>query len=552
MLIYSRRLPWLMAGVLIFLFSCRNETPESDRAEVAVESRDGVFDLEALSGLLRSSLPAVDTTDSLYRSIGFREPQQVLRLVYQRCDYQPLWITKGGVATAAADCIEALDSLRFDGIPTRRYGVDTLRLRLAALKPESPAGALLQFDTALTLAWLRAASDLHFGLLRPRRADSLWFHANDSSWNAATILAGEWFENGSAPELHRFRSGIPLYGQLRGRYRELLELSANPGFNDVRLSLEAGSDSLARVMIRGLLSASALTNAHPDSLIRAYQYAYGLTQNNRLDSATLASLRQPVDTLAMKLAANMERLRWLPQQLEARHLFVDIPLMELGVQDAGQETLRMRVVVGKSSRQTPSLGARMTNIVFSPAWSVPPTILKKDVLPGLSSRGAGYLRRKGLRVFDRKGRPVDAGAVTGSNYRNYVYRQPPGARNALGEVKFNLPNGWDIYLHDTPHREDFVKRYRALSSGCIRLHDPKGLAAFILNDLEGKSKYTPGAIDSIISTRKSRWVMLDQAIPVHIVYLTAASDSSGLRLLPDIYRKDGKLLRKLAEIQGAI
>jgi len=538
----------LLAGILSFLPSCRDENPQAERPDVPVLKQDGAFDLSALSEHIRSGMPRVDSTDSVFRRSGFRDPQQVLHLVYQRCNYQPLWLTGSGIADAARQCIDQLDSLRFDGIPAKRYGAERLRQKLAALRPESAADELLSFDTSLTLTWLKAASDLHFGLLKPRRADSLWFHANDSSWNAADILAVNWFANARTPDLSVFRSQIPLYAKLRSRYSDFLQLADDAGFNDARLSMRPGADSQARELIRRLMLPEALRESPADSLFKAYQYAYGLPQTNKLDSLTLRNLLQPADTIALKLAANMERLRWLPQRLEDRHVRVDIPLMELGLQDAGKEALRMRVVVGKPARQTPALGARMTNIVFSPAWSVPPTILKKDVLPGLSSRGAGYLRKKGLRVFDRKGRPVDATAVNGANYKHFVYRQPPGARNALGEVKFNLPNDWDIYLHDTPHREDFRKRYRAASSGCIRLQDPKGLAAFILADLEQKSNYTPGAIDSIIETRKSRWVSLSEPIPVHIVYITASSDSTGLRMLPDIYRKDAKLIRKLQEI----
>lgn len=537
----------LLASVLLFFASCRTERTSSERAAVAVEKQDGGFDLDAFSESLHSCMLPVNTADSLYRRSGFRDPLNALHDVYQRTGYQPLWITASGIADAASEAIDALDSLRFDAIAPRRYRTDTLRNLLARLRSEPAPADLLRFDTTLTLSWLKAASDLHFGLLKPRRADSLWFHENDTSWNAVQVLAVDWFSNGATPDLNRFRSQIPLYASLRTRYSEFLSLSEDPVYNDARLSLAAGGDSLAKAQIRRLLPAEALRDATEDSLIKSFQYAYGLPLNNRLDSLTLSSLRQSPDTLALKLAANMERLRWMPQRLEARHLLVDIPLMELGIQDGGTESMRMRVVVGKPSRQTPSLGARMTNIVFSPSWSVPPTILKKDVLPGLSSRGAGYLARKGLKVYDFKGRPVDATAVNGSNYKRYMYKQAPGVRNALGEVKFNLPNDHDIYLHDTPHREDFVKRYRANSSGCIRVQDPKGLAGYILGDLEGK-QYSPGRIDSIIATRKSRWVKLDAPIPVHIVYITAATDEKGLRILPDIYRRDAKLMRKLAEI----
>jgi murein L,D-transpeptidase YcbB/YkuD len=188
----------------------------------------------------------------------------------------------------------------------------------------------------------------------------------------------------------------------------------------------------------------------------------------------------------------------------------------------------------------------MANVVFSPPWGVPPTILKNDVLPGITKRGGSYLAKKGLKAYDRKGKQVNASAINSKNYRSYTFRQPPGARNALGEVKFNLPNKWDIYLHDTPHREDFPKRYRAKSSGCVRVERPKDFAKFILAELEGKN-FTPEIIDSIIETRHTRFEQLSKKIPVHIIYLTAFEDSNNqhLRLLGDIYHRDAKLIAAL-------
>jgi murein L,D-transpeptidase YcbB/YkuD len=180
----------------------------------------------------------------------------------------------------------------------------------------------------------------------------------------------------------------------------------------------------------------------------------------------------------------------------------------------------------------------MANVVFNPPWGVPPTILKNDIGPGVGRSGSAYLARKGLRAFDSKGRDV-TGSVNGSNYKRFSYRQPPGAHNSLGEVKFNLPNRWDIYLHDTPHRENFTNRLRALSSGCVRVQNPKVLAEAILED----RNFTPEKIDSIIETRRTRFEQLKRNLPVYIVYVTVATDSTGnlLRYLNDVYGRDEKL-----------
>jgi murein L,D-transpeptidase YcbB/YkuD len=175
--------------------------------------------------------------------------------------------------------------------------------------------------------------------------------------------------------------------------------------------------------------------------------------------------------------------------------------------------------------------------------------MKKDVLPGIAKGGSRYLAKKGLRVYTRKGKQVNASSINAGNYRKFMIKQPPGEDNALGDVKFNFPNPWDIYLHDTPHRDDFPKPYRAKSSGCIRVEKPREFAEFILRDIDGKQRFDQYTIDSIIQTRKTRWEILKTKIPVHIVYLTAMEDSTGnhVRLVQDIYSRDAKLLAMLRE-----
>ena len=243
----------------------------------------------------------------------------------------------------------------------------------------------------------------------------------------------------------------------------------------------------------------------------------------------------------------MERIRWMQRQFGDIYLIVDVPQMELFLRKDGANVQHMRVVVGKPERQTPSLFATMANIVINPSWGVPPTILKKDVLPGLRKSGRKYMRKKGLKVYDNDGNVVDPSFINENNYKRYTYKQAPGDDNSLGYVKFNLPNPWDIYLHDTPHRDDFGKRDRFLSSGCIRLQYPKEMAIYILSDMEKKKNYTPGRLDSIIATHKTKWEILKTKIPVHIAYLTAYADTTGkhVQFMRDIYFRDDKLISLL-------
>lgn len=266
-----------------------------------------------------------------------------------------------------------------------------------------------------------------------------------------------------------------------------------------------------------------------------------LVQHNR----ELENL-QGVNTDSMRnvINANLERLRWLPQAPEEDYVLVVVPMMELFLVDDGNVKMNMKTVVGRKDRETPALNADMKDVVFNPSWGVPPGIMRKDVVPGILDKGEAYLNKKGLTVYDREGNEVPASKVTKKNYKNYIVRQAPSERNALGQVKFNLPNPWAIYLHDTPSRSDFEKEDRYKSSGCVRLEKPKELAYYILTEMNDKD-YTKSEIDEIVSHNNTEYVDLKHKLPVHILYLTAYNINGDLEFYEDIYSRDGQIAQLL-------
>jgi murein L,D-transpeptidase YcbB/YkuD len=450
----------------------------------------------------------------------------------------------------ADDLLRELEDIRWDGLDPERYHFTALKQQAEELKKatQAPLDKVIAFDTTCTRSYLQASRDLLLGMLSPRAADSLWFHANDSVWQAPRTLATT-IGQGSYASLKDYRSAIPAYALLQKTYRHYTELAANDSLIKVKLALGGKpADSLVAYIINtempNLVPMQNDSLSAEKRLLMTYQYYTGQKVSGAKDSATVATLARNPDSVARLIAANMERMRWLPATLEDQYIIVDVPMMEFFMKKGTENLFHMRVVVGKPSRQTPSLNARMVNVVFNPSWGVPPTILKKDVLPGLTKSGASYLRRKGLRAYDHNGNAIDAGSINESNYRRYTYKQPPGDDNSLGVIKFNMPNPWDIYMHDTPHKEDFPNRYRAKSSGCVRLQQPRELAEFIFTQLEDNDKYSREHIDSVVSTHKTKYEPLKNKIPVHIVYLTAFEDSTGtqVRFLGDVYKRDAKLM----------
>jgi L,D-transpeptidase YcbB len=526
---------------LLLLFSCNRRHTKPGPSGFADESF-----AETLSGML----PAPDT---LLSGKKYSLANDV-NTVYALDDYQPIWVKANYSSNEwAGKLIEELEGMQWDGAAIESYRLEELRnlkTKLDTTKGNSVADAIA-FDTALTRCYLAASRFLLFGTISPRRADSLWYHVNDSVWNAPQMLVNS---DGGQPSLDKFRSEWPTYSLLRNEYRRYFYLQSDSSYLNAKFNLQQKGqrDSIRRISAHYIIQAELPwleivpndTLSGHAQLVGAYQSYKSLRMSRHLDSTTLADLATSPEIYMKKLRANMERVRWMKKAPGDPYIVVNIPLMELFFRKGGAEVMHKKVVVGKLARQTPSLNADMANVVINPPWGVPPTILKNDVLPGIQKSGKQYLVKKGLKIYDREGKAVSVDDVTSRNYRKYTYRQAPGNDNSLGYVKFNMPNKWDIYLHDTPHREDFVKSYRALSSGCVRVHEPQEMALYILSQLEERPTYTQGKLDTMIRTHKTKWETLKHKIPVYITYLTAFEDQSGEHLMfpKDIYQRDEKLM----------
>jgi murein L,D-transpeptidase YcbB/YkuD len=233
------------------------------------------------------------------------------------------------------------------------------------------------------------------------------------------------------------------------------------------------------------------------------------------------------------MAVNLERLRRLSALLERRHATVNIAGAEFRLVENGVILMHKRVIVGRTSRRTPELHGLITRVEANPYWNVPVRIARLDILPKIR-RDSGYLARQGIRVLGSWGpgaRELDPGAVDWSS-GSYRLRQDPGPLNALGVVKFHIPNPYDVYLHDTPSKELFAKPERFFSSGCIRLEQPLELAHYLLQDAWP-------AFEAALASGRNTAFDLSAPLPIHVVYLTAWSDEAGLvQFRDDVYDRD--------------
>jgi murein L,D-transpeptidase YcbB/YkuD len=282
-----------------------------------------------------------------------------------------------------------------------------------------------------------------------------------------------------------------------------------------------------------------------EQAVREFQRRHGLEVDGIVGPATLEALDVSVEERVRQIELNMERWRLLPQDLGQRYVLINIPNFELDVVENGKTVMSMRAVVGRPYRHTPVFSARMTYLVLSPYWNIPPGIAIEDVLP-LIRKDPNYLAKHNIKVFQGWGaetkeinpKTVDWTRVSAKNFK-YRFRQEPGPQNPLGRVKFMFPNEFNVYIHDTPSQELFTKTERCFSSGCIRIEKPIELAEYVLR---GDPEWTREKILAEIEKWVEQVVHLPEPIPVHVLYWTAWVDENGtIQFRKDIYGSDERL-----------
>jgi len=273
--------------------------------------------------------------------------------------------------------------------------------------------------------------------------------------------------------------------------------------------------------------------------LKDFQKEHDLQIDGLLGNTTIKNLNYTKEDRLHQILVNLERWRWYPKDLGEHYIIVNIPNYELTVVKEGDTIRTHKTMVGTQVRRTPVFSDEIGYIIYNPTWTIPPTIKKNDVIPG-ASRDINYLNKKNIKIYDGSGNVVDPADVNwnSSKVKSYTYRQPAGPSNPLGMVKIIYPNEYMIYLHDTPSKKLFENNARAQSSGCVRVEDALGLAAYILSD---QDKYGSEKIDEILKSGKTTQIKVTQSVKVHHFYWTVFQNKDTIRYIDDIYDLDQKL-----------
>jgi murein L,D-transpeptidase YcbB/YkuD len=482
---------------------------------------------KGLDGNVYPYVHGSSAVDSLRESLSENSTvnAELLRRVYERRNYQPIWSGNAAAQTIARLAVDALRNAESEGLNPQDYRFSQLSTMSATNELEKT-----EFELLMTDSLLRYARDLRSGRVQPTDVDQ------DIALPALGFdFAGALANAASSGTMAAFLAELsPKHGEYQrlklalAHYRAVEAAGGWPVIPEGTASDGKGENT---ELLRARLVAEDDTVGHDgESLIDAlkrYQQRNGLAPDGRLGPRTLAALNIPVTTRTEQIAANMERWRWMPRELEPRRIAVNAADATLQFIDGGAVVLDSNVVVGRARWRTPILRAEATAVTVNPSWHIPPSIARREIWPKQRANPS-YLQSQGFVFVDGQ------------------IRQLPGPGNALGQLKLEMANKFNVYLHDTPTKATFSREIRTLSHGCVRVEQIAALASLAIS---GDTESALDELSQLIATTKTARIDLQESIPVYLLYWTAIVEEDGRTgFRPDVYGRDSLLIRAL---QGA-
>lgn len=426
--------------------------------------------------------------NSILSRSNFEYRAEDVDTLYKANDYKPLWLNTSQADKNVTDVLALLLNATSEGLNPDDYSANVLQQRWAfvqLLKTDSYTELAL-YDTALTISLVRYLHDIHYGRVNPHNLDFKIKLRSRKTFDLSQIIKTALAEGNVSQLALKAEPTFPQYSKLR---------AALATYREITFTSQVDEKS-----------------------------------HKKIKKSTNYSER------ILKIELAMERIRWLPEINAQRTIIVNIPAFQLWGVDSSMQTgsalLNLNVVVGKADKaQTPIIMANMNSVEFMPYWNVPPSILKKEILPKLANNPS-YLAGQNMEVVSLKNGGMRV-------------RQKPGGKNALGRLKFIFPNPDGVYLHDTPSKNLFSRERRDFSHGCVRVKNPSELAKFVFQNQEG---FSPERLDSMLQSEQHRQISLRNTIPVLFFYTTVFYEQGDkLTFYNDIYGHDAELIAALSK-----
>ncbi len=467
---------------------------------------------------------------------------------YRAQNFEGVWTGSDEIHQARrAALLDALRRAGDHGLPIARYDADALERQMAGARSARDLGMV---EVEMTRMFLQYARDIQSGALIPQKVVSA-IKREVSYTDRAELISGFLSARPSA-YLRSLAPRTVEYSALMKQKMLLQEQNQRGGWGPTvnASSLKPGASGPAVLALRNRLmnmgylgrSNAKTYDKAMSAAVEAFQKSHGLTADGVAGGGTIKQINESINSRLKSVLVAMERERWLNKERGERHILVNIPDFTAKIVDHGRVSFETRSVVGanKSDRPTPEFSDTMSHMVINPSWYVPRSIIVNEYLPALR-KNPNAVRH--IEITDSRGRKVNRSSANFAKYtaRSFPFsmRQPPSKSNALGLVKFMFPNKYNIYLHDTPAKSLFSREVRAYSHGCIRLNDPFDFAEALLALQEDDPM---GYFKAQLGTGRESRVNLETAVPVHIIYRTAFTDTRGeLNFRRDIYGRDAQI-----------
>ena len=514
--------------ILILLISCKEEVPPK------------IVELPEIEITEAGKIIPIDST-----KIAKIKDSNVIAF-YQEVQNKTFWITDSN----RKNLVALFNNVQEDGLFSKNFDLKKIQNSEENLANLSNS-ALIDYDILLTENLSRYVQKVSKGSLNPNKLYTNW-ELKENKINFKALLLNFQKKDSFNYALNAASPNHIVYKRLKAA---LKVVNALPKYNlkniDIKNKIALNDTNVAMIEVKKKLiywkdlkpldTINSIYDEATELAIRKFQIRHGLGTDGVIGGGTIEALNFTKEQRKKQIIVNMERWRWYPREFEPEYFIINIPDYSLRVIKNADTIRAHRVIIGRPARKTPVLSSKLTHLIFNPSWTVPPTILKNDVVPA-AIENRNYFSSKNITIYDSNNRAVSPWQWSARNASNYRYVQSPGKQNSLGLVKFNFPNRFTIYLHDTNTKGFFEKDIRALSSGCIRVQNPFELTEYVLDDPE---KWNLEKINEAISTNETSQVPIKKEVYIHILYWTAWSENGILQFRDDLYSLDMDLYNKL-------
>lgn len=495
-------------------------------------------------------------------------PRSQISEFYNTRNYQLAWFKGDTLNEAAHEVFKLIENSWKEGLASENYHTIEIYELISSLNALQNSEVDLprlynKIDIHITDAYFSYASDLLRGRVNPDNLEKIW-QTHPKIKDLGKILEQAYKDNNISATFEEIKPTRDDYQKLKENLLHLYEIEKkggwpSPGFFSLT---EEGDTGIQVIKVKSYLRATGdLNSSNPvyyqsgvfdeklSMAVRDFQVRHGIKPDGLVGGNTLKQMNITVEYRIQQTKVNMERLRWLPQDMGNQYMIVNIPDYSMRYMKNNRMVMQQKIVVGELENYSPILKDTLEYIVFNPRWNIPYSIASEEMLPKIKADHSylnrnNYLLLSGSYVSDTElnAADIDWSEIDKDNFPYFIV-QESGNTNALGRVKFMFPNYHSIYLHDTPADHLFDQTARDFSHGCIRLEEPFQLADELL-----KGQLTPIELDEILAEEETQTILVDDDVVVHFTYITAFVDDRGkMNFRPDVYNLDEETIELLQE-----